>query len=534
MSAADRASSSPPRALEAVALALLAAGLCLEVAWTSRTTLNPDGVSYLDLARLVRTGDFGGYLQGYWSPLYPAIIAIGSFLTGDGPRGLVALTHWINFVAAVAGIWLIWCWGVRVNPELGTRFLLATFLLASNGLPRIEAVTPDVLLFALMAWVGYELLFQRDRRPWQSGVALGFAFLAKTSIWPWLLLTLPVRLWAAADAAARRGVMLSSGVTLLCASAWIIPLSIKSGELTSGSAGRLNYQWYIDSSDARTPDTHAGQHRQYRTVAIQPLGAVTVAYFTGADRWTYAPWSDPTAWDAGLLSVNRRPLGGLELAAYWWAQARRTFGDWMLGVLAAVVLPCWIAGWRRGVLLQVFRTDRAAVAVTLLGLLGILQFVAVHSEPRLIAPFVLLCGLGMVHPFLASIPAGPPTRPYRWLVASSISWLSVIGFALVGFESAILTARQAARLLPPIGGRGPHQRIAVVGPALPVANAAFLADAHIVAQLPPSAFAATSGLSPQAHLRLVDELFGGRATTVWVTDWDGRVRVLPIPGAPAP
>src|SRR5258708_7927048 len=95
------------------ALALVAALICLGLTWSSRAALNPDGVSYLDLARLARIGDWPGFVQGYWSPLYPALIAALTRSATTTPLAQVGLAHLVNGVAAVAGIALAWWWGRR-------------------------------------------------------------------------------------------------------------------------------------------------------------------------------------------------------------------------------------------------------------------------------------------------------------------------------------------------------------------------------------------------------------------------------------
>ncbi|HSE47255.1 MAG TPA: hypothetical protein VLA89_18185, partial [Gemmatimonadales bacterium] len=66
-------------------LAIVAAALCGVHAWLAGFALNPDGVSYLDLANLVASGDWASLVQGYWSPFYPALIGILSRLTGRDP-----------------------------------------------------------------------------------------------------------------------------------------------------------------------------------------------------------------------------------------------------------------------------------------------------------------------------------------------------------------------------------------------------------------------------------------------------------------
>lgn len=522
---------------ESEVLALAAAAICLVLTWISRAALNPDGVSYLDLARLLRIGDWDGYTQGYWSPLYPAIVATLSTLSGGTPLALVILAHLVNGLVAIAGIALLWHWGRQTARPFVARALLAAFMLASTGLPRIEAVTPDVLLLTLMAWIGYELIFHRDQRPMQSGVALGLAFLTKTSLWPWLMLSLPLRLWGADEGGGRQSVLVSSSVALLIASVWIVPLSVKAGHLTAGSAGRLNYGWYIESSNARTPDTHTGRHRAYQEIVVDPTHRVDVVDFIAADRWTYAPWSDPTAWDAGIESSNASTPEFGELLAYWGRQARRTFGFWMLPVLLGVLLPCAVAFWRPGLASSLTRAERPTVVAFLLGLAGVVQFVLIHSEPRLIAPFVLLAALAVLHLLFSE--AFPADRPRRILrrVATAVGWLCVIWFSTARINTWVVANDHVQQALATISaneavsdvvGHAPL-RIVVAGPALPVAPAAFMAGAHIVAQLPPRSLAVAQSLPRDRQLALFIELFADKADIAWVTDWDGGVKRVPIP-----
>ncbi len=74
-------------------LALLAAVLCIAVGFLSRDALNPDGVSYLDLAGAVQRGDWLHFVQGYWSPLYPLITGAIGLTVNRGGAGLVPITH---------------------------------------------------------------------------------------------------------------------------------------------------------------------------------------------------------------------------------------------------------------------------------------------------------------------------------------------------------------------------------------------------------------------------------------------------------
>jgi hypothetical protein len=518
----------------------LAAGvsiaICVALTWLSQWALNVDGVSYLDLTRAARSGNWDAFVQGYWSPLYPALLGVLSIATDGAPTSLLVLSHLFNGVAAVAAILLAWWWGRQESSPSFTPMLLAVLLLASTGLPRIEAVTPDVLLLALTCWIAYELLHHRGERMVPAGVALGLSFLAKTSVWPWLLVSIPLRLWGADGPRGRRSVVLSSGIALFIASLWIVPLSVASGGPTLGSAGKLNYSWYIEGSDARTPDTHLGRHQAARSIAVDSVRHVEVLTFEGADHWTYAPWSDPTAWSKGILSSYATFPTIPDLVAYWGRQAGRTFGFWILPVLLGVLVPAGIAFWDRGLPGRLFRERSPRTAASLLGLIGILQFVAVHAEPRLLAPFVLLLGAAAIEAIVAGTdPAPSAVTPGR--VATAVAWGVVLWLSSIRISTGVKNGpRNAAAVqriladqeIAALRTDHPHE-ILVAGPALAVSPAAFIAGVRIVAQLPPASLLVAQSLPTERQASLLQEVAGGRAGTIWITDDVGGVRILPIP-----
>lgn len=515
--------------------AAIGVALCATLTWMSRWALNPDGVAYLDLAQAARSGSWPAFVQGYWSPLYPGLLALLGAGLDASRTSLIVLSHVVNGVAAVGAVMLLWRWGRRSGRPWSTPALLATFLLASNGLPRIEGVTPDILLLALMAWVGFELLHHRGARPVLTGLALGLSFLAKTSVWPWLLLSVPLRHWGAEGPDGRRRVLISSGVALLLAAVWIVPVSLEEGRVTPGSAGRLNYTWYIEGSDARSPDTHRGRHQAARTIALDSATGVEVYTFDTLPRWTYAPWSDPTAWSAGILASNARPPRIPDLLAHWGDQALVTFGLWVLPVLLGVVVPCAIAFRSSHTRWRPLRDHRAHLAILLLALAGILQFVAVHSEPRLIAPFLLLFGLTALDAIFAQ--AGPAGGGRRGPIAIAVAWIVVGGMSTLrlgtwvkaGPRIAAATDRILAGQARPLAGAPAPREILVVGPAMPVAPAAFIAGVRIAAQLPPASAGYLLALPSEQQDALLRQAAAGRLRGAWITDERGGVTVVPIP-----
>src|SRR5512143_3213022 len=127
------APAQPRRIGESEGLAISAVALCALHAWLSRTALNPDGVSYLDLTRRAAAGDWSSFVQGYWSPLYPWLIALASAVTGRDAVSLVATAHAINGGVIIGAVILLWWWGRQVPGWFYTRAVIATLLLVSTG-----------------------------------------------------------------------------------------------------------------------------------------------------------------------------------------------------------------------------------------------------------------------------------------------------------------------------------------------------------------------------------------------------------------
>ena len=475
-------------------------------AWASRYFLNPDGVSYLDLVQRLLAGDGAGFVQGYWSPLYPALIAVVATVGGDSPAALLSTAHLLNGLAIIGAIILVWWWSRQEGGPLFARAALAALFLVSSRLPRIEAVTPDILHLALMTWLGYELLVARGARWGRTGILLGAIYLAKTSAWPWLILSIPLRLWGARDAKGRADVLRSVPVTFAVILLWVVPMTIEAGHPTFGSAGRLNYCWYINACDSRTPDQHVGRHVAYREAAVDSARSITWAEFD-ADHWTYAPWSDPTAWEAGVITRNvSAPTGG-ELVRYWGRLAHRTFTLWLLPVLAGVLLPWAFFEWRPERRRWWVGEGRPALAVVLLGLAGIIQFILIHAEPRLLAPYGMLLALGVLHRGTGGGADAVGAISGARQVAGWLGLLLVAGFGYPKVMDDVESGRQWDRLVAQLATTNAEMaadglsqaRVVVLGPGIPAEAGAFLSGSRIIAQVLPSSADLLDGLAPPCN-----------------------------------
>src|SRR5208282_1563795 len=75
-------------------------GLCACFAailtWSARHSMNPDGLSYLDLASEALAGGPSKLLNSYWSPGYPALIGIAMLVFRPSADQEFALIHFVN------------------------------------------------------------------------------------------------------------------------------------------------------------------------------------------------------------------------------------------------------------------------------------------------------------------------------------------------------------------------------------------------------------------------------------------------------
>jgi hypothetical protein len=526
----------------------VAVAICAVLGYLSRNVLNPDGVAYLDLASALRAGDWTHFVQGYWSPIYPALVMVAAVVTGRQGPDLVGVAHVVNTAIAAAAVVLLWREARRKKSAIYGRAVIAALLVCSARPPRVDAVTPDLLLLVTLLVVTQELVFHAGERWVRTGFWLGISFLVKTSIWPWLLLVLVVRLWDAGARHAYRPVLLSTLVCLGMALLWIVPMSVQEHRITPGSAGRLNACWYLRSCDSRTPDTHSGGHMRYRDVRLDD-GPITIASFDGA-TWTYEPWSDPTAWEKGVLSrAAHLPAIGAAIA-YWATLFRLVFGLWLLQLLLAVMIPVFWISRRRNMWPELVGRHRGSLVAMTLGLLGAGQFIVIHAEPRLIAPFALTFAVGALAWLCATrdSPAsgsGPrhatddARRAPRRAVIQVASWIGLASAAPLAIArmneeaslhdaveqrtSSILRATDA--LVP--GGPLPR-RVVIIGPALPFVADIYRTGGRIVAQVLPRSSELVAHLPSTTQRELVDRLFAGQADLAWFTKPDEIVRMAVV------
>ena len=73
--------------------------------------MNPDGISYIEMAREFAAGDSSALVNGYWSPLYPFAVGLALRVTDPGPAWEAGVAHLVNLLIYIAGLAvLMWVW----------------------------------------------------------------------------------------------------------------------------------------------------------------------------------------------------------------------------------------------------------------------------------------------------------------------------------------------------------------------------------------------------------------------------------------
>jgi hypothetical protein len=227
--------------------------------------INPDGVSYIQLARHLVGGDVQASLSSWWSPLLSWLLAPWLALGADG-------LHAARVVLAVCGLAFVLASYafVRRFTNLPRSWTLVVLLLvaieAADWATRV--ITPDIIVAAaLLLYFSIALdkgLLGRKRVPLLCGLVAGIAALAKAYALPFFLIHFPFTvvltflfqgeaarpwrglgtLWDAATAKKLLTVTALGflGVTLVVGP-WIAALSWHYGQFAYSSAGAANHAW---------------------------------------------------------------------------------------------------------------------------------------------------------------------------------------------------------------------------------------------------------------------------------------------------
>ncbi len=184
----------------------------------------------------------------------------------------------------------------------------SVFLFAGLSLVGISYCSPDMIAFALMFYLSGAILRVQttggsDKLFLGLGVASALFFLARTAFAPSAVVLLCIVLilrWRQRRPLARPAALFIAPI-LLIAAPFVIAISLKSGTLTIGDSGRLNYGWEVDGASRlihwQGEPFDIGKPKHPTTKVLDAPATFVFAQPVGG---FYPPWYDPSYWYAGI------------------------------------------------------------------------------------------------------------------------------------------------------------------------------------------------------------------------------------------
>ena len=510
----------------------------------SRHTMNPDGVSYLDMGDAIVRGDWKVAINGYWSPLYPLLQGLALKLMKPSPYLQFSVVHFVNFLiflftlgcfdfllrAAVANrSWIVEPEGATGRLPRWAVFAVgySVFLWSSLTLTKVATVSPDMLMTGLL-YLAVGLLLRIWARPesfsrfaWLGGI-LALGYLAKVAVFPlcFIFFSLAWILGGKWRKATPR-VLVAALVFLAVSGPWIAALSRAKGRFTYGDSGRVNYVLWVDGA---SPSYYfhdlgvAGGH--YVHPMRQIFDSPTVYEFASPDfarpgQVTTPAWYDASYWAEGAVPrvLLKQQLSVLSANLHYYFDLLFTS---QAALCIGFVLLCALAG-RYLVLKQI--TERWPV--WLIGLAGLAMFALVHVELRYIAVFFTLFWVGLFSGL--KIPAGHDGQRLAWIVTLVVAVamslptaLAVGGHFLDGLGKQPNDQWQVAAGLRGMGVM-PGDRVARIGGGFGAVYWARLLGVTEVAEVPDENSVDFWGAKPEVQAQVI-ETFRRLGVTAVVAD----------------
>ncbi len=401
----------------------IAVTLGLIQAWVTRFAMNPDGVSYLDIGDRLWRGDLHALLNGYWSPLYGALLGLAMTIVKPSPYWEFPVVHFVNFFIYVVAL-LSFDFFLRefikssrrepeaVLPEsvwLTIGYLL--FISSSLLLINLGIVSPDMCV-ATCVYLAAALLLRIHANPERKanfillGATLGIGYLSKTVMFPLALILMGVtfimvRGWRRTS----RQSLLTLIVFLVIASPLILALSLSKRRPTFGDSGKLNYAWEVNQIPKYVnwqgqPAGSGVPAHPTRQIFSQPAVFEFATPLTGS----YPPWFDPSYWYEGVKT--RMEFGRqFEVLGHWSLVCASGFVD-LGGGLFSVLFVLLLMNRRRW---SLRRMARSSWFLLLPAVVAMLIYSLVFVSTRYIASFELLLWFSI---FSGLQPGRPKSR--RW------------------------------------------------------------------------------------------------------------------------
>lgn len=287
----------------------------------SSQSMNPDGISYLDIGDAYFRGDWPNAINTVWPPLYSWLLGLVNFVLRPSMQWEFPVVHLVNYVIYISAlVSFIFMWSkIRSSTSLGIRdewvgipegywwaIGYSLFIWTSLSLIQIWSVTPDMLVSALL-YLAAGLIAQIRTSPsnWRLffllGLVLGLGYLAKTFMFSIALVFLGLSLFSPRISWGSILKSILAGVVFLSVSLpFIFLISQKADAFTIGESGTITYLRYVGGIPfphwQGDPDSNIIPTHPSRVLFDDP----PIYEFAEPINGTYPISADPSYWYEGL------------------------------------------------------------------------------------------------------------------------------------------------------------------------------------------------------------------------------------------
>ena len=239
-------------------------------AWMGRSSMNPDGISYLDVGDAFVRHDWAVAVNGWWSPLYTLGVVVNVFK--PTPRWEFALVQATNFAIFVLALFAF---------RFFLRSLLTFIQAGSENFDELKCLPVwciELIAYAMFLWISLEVLTIYDVSPDLAvsaciylttgallrlrlyptlsgatilGASLGIGYWTKTILLPFGVMSLCFAFLWARDGHWRKRLAQAALIFACLSAPLIVSLSLEKSRFTFGDSGRVNYAWAMSDVGTR-------------------------------------------------------------------------------------------------------------------------------------------------------------------------------------------------------------------------------------------------------------------------------------------
>ena len=446
------------------ALVLVTVFLGLVHSWMGRYSMNPDGISYLDVGESFFRRDWTNAVNAYWSPLYPWMLGTVLGIVNPSPRWEFPLVHIVNFAIFLIALlaFRFFLQGLLVRrrerilsakpgdgdplPEWALLLVAyPVFWWTALELETLYDVSPDLAVMACLCFaVGMLLSLRPGDSLWKFallGLIIGVGYWTKAILFPLgIVILVAGSLYRRTDKTWRRGMIIASLVFLSSSLPLIFLLSQQKGRLTFGDSGKLNYAWGVyPQVFYRNWQGESGSGIPVHPTR-QSMRHPPVFEFDGPVVGTYPPWTDPSYWNEGVQGRFRLKAQTQVFAVNLASEARLLVRS-QPGLVVGIIVLAALSGRRW------WKSLREIWPLISVSVIGMAVYLPILVNDRYLGGFLLIFFILL----LAAAQCGPEDQ-------RSVTYLSLAVFVVMALGTVDYAARIVTNHLS-IPGVGPNSTL---------------------------------------------------------------------------